>query len=195
VSAVHLQGILSHPEPEEKPFFPKRFQFVGIDLSANGNFPAMLKHNLLRHWPIPELVLNAASFFGFLQFYSNFIPHFEVRLLPLCKIMSREYTEPTSNMWTPKVNSSFKELKQSVLWDPCLYLFDHCKLSVLHTNFSAMGFGYVVCQPGDDEVSLNMTAKYMSENWFGFMTKSIYDKESRGDSSPRRFWLSSNMRQ
>ncbi len=30
-------------------FFPKRFEFIGIDVYADGNQPAMSKHNLLRH--------------------------------------------------------------------------------------------------------------------------------------------------
>jgi hypothetical protein len=132
----------------------------------------MSKHDLLRHWLIPKLVRNVASFVGFLQFYSNFIPHFEVRSLPLCKIMSRKYKEPVGNMWTPKANSSFKKLKQSVLCNPCLSWFDHCKFTVLRTNISALGFGYNLCQPGDIKVSLSMTAEYMLRNGFGFMTKS-----------------------
>jgi hypothetical protein len=72
-------------------FFPKRFKFVGISVPANGNQPAMSKHNLLRHWPLPKLVRDVASFVGFLQFYSNAIPHFEVRALPLPEILTREY--------------------------------------------------------------------------------------------------------
>jgi hypothetical protein len=58
----------------------------------------MSKHNLLCHWPIPELVRNVASFVGFLQFYSSFIPHFEVCALPLRKVMKREYTEAVGDM-------------------------------------------------------------------------------------------------
>ncbi len=81
----------------------------------------MSKHNLLRHWPLPKLVRNVASFVRFLQFYSNFIPHFEVRALPLREIMTREYTEAVGNMWTTKANSAFEELKNSVLCDPCLH--------------------------------------------------------------------------
>ncbi len=65
-----------------------------------------------------------------------------------------------------------RELKQAVLCNPCLCWFDHRKLTVLHTNFSAPGFGYVVCQPGDNEVSLSMTEKYILGIGFGFMTKS-----------------------
>jgi hypothetical protein len=64
-------------------FFLKRVEFVGIDISVDGDRPTMSKHKLLRHWPSPELVRDVASFVGFLQFYSKFIPFFEVRSLPL----------------------------------------------------------------------------------------------------------------
>jgi hypothetical protein len=117
------------------------------------------------------LVCDVASFVGFLQFHINFIPHFEVRALPLCKIVTQEYTKSVGDNRTPKANSAFEELKKSVLCNPCLCWFDHCKLTVLRINFSALGFGLVVCQPGDDECSLEMTAQYISGNGFGFMTK------------------------
>jgi hypothetical protein len=38
-------------------------------------------------------------------------------------------------------------------------------------DFSALGFGYVICQPGDDDCSLAKTTQYMSGNGFGFTTK------------------------
>jgi hypothetical protein len=91
----------------------------------------MSKHNLLRHWPVPELVCDVASFVGFLQFYSNFIPHFEIRALPLREIMKREYTEAVGDLWTAKASRAFEELEQSILIDPCLCRFDHQKLTVL----------------------------------------------------------------
>jgi hypothetical protein len=31
--------------------FPKRFEFVGINVCLDGNRPAMSKHQLLQHWP------------------------------------------------------------------------------------------------------------------------------------------------
>ena len=34
--------------------FKKRFEFVGIDVSPDGNRPAMSKHQLIEHWPKPE---------------------------------------------------------------------------------------------------------------------------------------------
>ena len=61
-------------------FFPQRLEFVGIDVSPDGNRPAMSKHELLQHWPTPILVRYVASFVGFLQFNSKFIPNFEIRV-------------------------------------------------------------------------------------------------------------------
>jgi hypothetical protein len=54
--------------------FLKRFEFVGINVCSDGNCPAMSKHQLLEHWPQPEIVHDVAKIVGFLQFYSEFIP-------------------------------------------------------------------------------------------------------------------------
>jgi hypothetical protein len=48
--------------------FPKRFEFVGIDVSFAGNCPVMSKHQLLKHWPQPETVRDVAKIVGFVQF-------------------------------------------------------------------------------------------------------------------------------
>jgi hypothetical protein len=64
-------------------FFPNRLEFVGINVSPDGNRPAMSKHKLLKHWLIPQLVCDVASFVEFLQFYSKFIPNFEIHVEPL----------------------------------------------------------------------------------------------------------------
>jgi len=85
--------------------------------------------------------------------------------------MKREYTEAVGDLWTNEASRAFEGLKRSILTDPCLRRFDHRKLTVLRTDFSALGFGYVVCQPGNDECLLAKMSQYMSGNGFGFMTK------------------------
>jgi hypothetical protein len=56
----------------------KRFEFVGIDVCSDENRPTMSKHQLLEHWPQPETVCDVAKIIGFAQFYSEFIPQFEL---------------------------------------------------------------------------------------------------------------------
>jgi hypothetical protein len=70
----------------------------------------------------------------------------------------------------PNVQSSFDFLRNSILKDPCLRHFDPAKLTFLCTDFSLKGFSYVVCQPDNDNVSLELVSQFMSGNGFHFLT-------------------------
>ena len=50
-------------------------------------------------------------------------------------------------------------------------VFDYQKLIGLWTNFSCLGFGWVLCQPGDDEASNKAVQEYCLDKGFKFMTK------------------------
>ncbi len=69
------------------------------------------------------------------------------------------------------MQATFDSLRNSILDDPCLRRFDPPKLTVLRTDFSSKGFGYVVCQPDLDSVSLELVLRFMSGNGFRFFTK------------------------
>jgi hypothetical protein len=72
-------------------WFPERSEFVGVDVTIDGNRPAQSKHQLLQSWPIPTIVQDVASFVGFAIFYSNYILLFEVRVKRLQELMKLEY--------------------------------------------------------------------------------------------------------
>jgi hypothetical protein len=59
----------------------------------------------------------------------------------------------------------------AILDDPCLKQYDHRKLLVLRTDFSAYCFGYVALQPGNDEASLSAMHTCMRGDEFLFTTK------------------------
>ena len=111
------------------------------------------------------------KFVGFMQFYSQFIPNFETRIAPLREIMLKDYTVPVGTAWTDCANASFNEMHQAILSDPVLQRYDHRKLLVLRTDFSADSFGYVACQPADDDVSLKAMNEQMRGGGFNFMRK------------------------
>jgi hypothetical protein len=157
-------------------FFLKHFEFVGIDVSMDGNHPGISKHQLLDHWPKPEFVCNVVSFIGFVQLYSAFIPYFKVRTKPLKDIMQHEYTSRVGNLWTPAAAASFDELHQCILCNPCFCHFNHKKLTILQTNFLSQDFGYIVCQPDDDDASLQLVSQNMSGNESGFITSTSKGK-------------------
>jgi hypothetical protein len=134
--------------------FPKHFEFIGIDVCLDGNCPTIPKHQLLEHWPQPETVHDVAKIIGFAQFYSKFIPHFELWIAPLCALTTKfEYTKNVAPHWSAPAQAAFEDIKQAILSNPCLKRFNHQRLIVLLMDFSSQGFVYIVCQPGDDNAS------------------------------------------
>ena len=80
----------------------------------------MSKHDLIKQWSVPELVRDIASFVGFLQFYSKFILNFEICVEPLRRIIQLEYTKVVGDLWMPEVQTTFDNLRGSILCNPCL---------------------------------------------------------------------------
>ena len=104
---------------------------------------------LLKTWPAPEFVCDVAKFIGFAQFYSRFIPNFEIRAAPLRIVTKQEYTDTIAQHWLHDTEGAWEDLKEAILLDPCIQRFDYRKLVVLCTDFSSLGFGYVLLKPGE----------------------------------------------
>lgn len=143
-------------------FFPERLEFVGIDVTPDGNRPAQSKHELLKTWPTPMIVKDVASFIGFAIFYSKFIPMFEVRISRLRELTKQEYTTTLGDQWDTSAQSAFEDIRNALLQDPVLKRFDHRKRLYLMTDFCKDGFGYCACQPGDDAPSIAAMKREMA---------------------------------
>jgi hypothetical protein len=61
-------------------------------------------------------------------------------------------------------------MHNAVLKDLCLHRYNHWKLLVLCTNFSAEGFRYITCQPADEDASMQAMHPCMHGGSFDFMT-------------------------
>jgi hypothetical protein len=133
----------------------------------------MSKHQLLEHWPQPMFIRDIAKIVGFAQFYGMFVPQCELRITPLCDLITKlEYhTEPVAPHWTTAAQDSFNNIKLAILPDPCLKHFDHNCPIVLRSDFLSKGFGYIVCQPGTDIASTVAMNTYRSGSDFSFLTK------------------------
>jgi len=163
--------------------FPLRFEFVGNDVSPDGNGPAQTKHHLLESWPKMDIVRDVTKFIGFAQFYSMYIHHFEFYIAPLREItIKSKYTDPVAPLWLDAAQRSLDDVKEAILSNPCLMCFNHHRLIVLRTDFSAKGYGFVVCQPGTDDSSEAAMVAYRSGSDFVFMTK-----EAKGNLRPIAF--------
>ena len=52
-----------------------------------------------------------ATFLGFVQYYSGFIPNFEIRMEALRTVTKQEYTKDVWPHWTPEAQTAWEGLK------------------------------------------------------------------------------------
>jgi hypothetical protein len=117
-------------------------------------------------------VRNVAKLIGFAQFYSCFIHHFELCVVPLRKLTKLKFANLVAPHWTPEAQAALDDVKNGILSDLCVLRFDHRKLIVLRTDFSSKGFGYMLCQPATDKTTLEAVQDYQDGKGFTFMTNS-----------------------
>ena len=131
-------------------FFLSRIEFVGHDVCENGNRPAQSKNNLLKTWPKFRVVRDIHIFVGFILFYAAYIPNAELRMFKLRELMKLPYEGSMALLATAEHYTKQNDMLQVLLADPCIARFDPEIRCYLTTNFSAIGFAYILCQPGSD---------------------------------------------
>ena len=146
-------------------------EFVGIDVSQDGNRPTMSKHRLLQTWPSPITIHDIASLIGLANFYPNFIPHFEVRTKRLHEIIKLVYLEPLAPQSDNAAKTEWEDIKDAMLSDYCIMRFDHRKCQYLCTDFSSIRFGYTATQPGYDKEFPAAMHHEITEGLCEFMVK------------------------
>ncbi len=104
--AQSVPSLQSFTQPSQEPFFSPCFKFVGIDVCLDGNCPVKSRHWLLETWPAPEIVQDVAKLIGFCQFYSCFIPNFEIRVAPLRDVTKQKYTNTVGPFRAPKAQGA-----------------------------------------------------------------------------------------
>jgi hypothetical protein len=72
----------------------------------------------------------------------------------LHKLTKNEYTNPVAPLWTDTAQAALEDMKNAIISNPFLQQFDYQKLMVLCTDFSALGFGYMLLQPGNNNASI-----------------------------------------
>ena len=90
---------------------------MGHDVCENGNRPAQSKHQLLKTWPDFKIARDIASFLGFLNFYSLYVPYFEQWAAALRPLEKLETEADITQLITPEVAEARKDLIEAILID------------------------------------------------------------------------------
>jgi hypothetical protein len=139
-------------------FLTNRIEYVGHDITPNGNCPAKSKFDLVTDWPLPTNGQSLGSFIGLLTFYNIYCPFFEIRVKPLCALERQHHQKPIpSAMWTPTLTCRWDELKLAIT-SPCLGRYDSLLPCVLKTDWAGTGMGWILMQPDHSPASTTTLA-------------------------------------
>jgi hypothetical protein len=141
-------------------FLDNRIEYVGHDITPDGNCPAQSKFDLITDWPLPATGQSLISFIGLLTFYVVYCPWFEIRVKPL-RALERAYHRKAipSIEWTPPLRELWEELKVGITSSPCIARYDATLPCFLKTDWSANGMGWVLMQPDNSAASTEALAK------------------------------------
>jgi hypothetical protein len=128
-------------------FLKERFEYVGHDITANGNCPASSKFDLVADWALPMNGQGLCSFISLCNYYHHFCPWFEVAVKPFHSLI-----------WTPDLVSLFAKLKSDIVSSPLLAHYDSSKPCFLQTDWSASAFGFILMQPDNSPESISALA-------------------------------------
>ena len=144
---------------EKCEFFYPRVEYVGHDLTAEGQHPARSKYQLIADWALPATARNLQSFVSLCGFYQKYQPWFEIHIKGLRRLIGKYRGDVIPLMaWSPALLHTFNQLKQGLTSSPCLARPDPSKPFFLKTDWSRVGMGYILMQPDDSPAAAAATA-------------------------------------
>ena len=99
-------------------------EFVGHDVCINGNHPYQPKHSLTKTWPPFKVARDVASFLGFLNFYSIYIPYFEQRVAYLLTLAKFDMDHDITGILKIEHESAKVDMINAIISDPCIARYD-----------------------------------------------------------------------
>ena len=145
-------------------FLKKRFEFVGHDILSMGNTTAQSKYDLINDWILPVTGDGLHSFVSLCNFYTKFLPLFEMKVAPLRQLYTKYLHQKIPQMaWSKDLIYLFEALKKDLTTEPVLARYDSTKPIFLKTDWSSLGMSFILMQPGNDKKS-DEASKSLLEN-------------------------------
>ncbi|RFN44864.1 pol polyprotein [Fusarium flagelliforme] len=159
-------------EPEKSYFYVKKVDFLGHTILLGEIRMDRKKISAVRDWPIPTTVKEVQSFLGFANYYRRFIKDFSKIANPLTELTKKD----TKFIWHDKAQQAFEKLRDAILSEPVLIIFDPKKEIELETDSSDFALGGQIGQR-DDQGVLHPIAFYSHKLHGAELNYPIYDKE------------------
>ncbi len=155
---VHNKGFLQHLAHLEKLF--KRLHEVNMKIhlkkcefvitSVIYLQHRILSNGIMAHWakviailemPNPTYVHTLKSFIGLCNYYKIYVQDFDTIVHPLYALLKKDVVWT----WSEEAQEAFNTLHEKLSEFPILRRLDFSKVLILHTDWSALGIGVILC--------------------------------------------------
>lgn len=159
-------------EPEKSFFHVQEVNFLGHTIRPNEIRMEQGKVAAVKDWEEPKTVKEVQAFLGFANYYRRFIKDYGKIAAPLHDITKKEI----EFQWNDEQHRAFCEIKERILSEPVLRMFDPTREVELETDASDFAISAQIGQK-DDEGKLHPVAFYSKKLHGAELNYPIYDKE------------------
>ena len=143
-------------------FLEPELQFVGRDISAAGNSPAVSKFAAFRELPPPSGWTELRMIVGMFGFYAAWLERYEFRIRLYRRLQSLQpapgqltrvqETELMKTLWLPEHQALFEQLKSEILAKPVLARPDSNRRFYIKTDWCSNGMAAALLQADPDDL-------------------------------------------
>ena len=143
-------------------FLEPELQFVGRDISAAGNSPAVSKFAAFRELPPPSGWTELRMIVGMFGFYAAWLERYEFRIRLYHRLQSLQpapgqltrvqETELMKTLWLPEHQALFEQLNSEILAKPVLARPDSNRRFYIKTDWCSNGMAAALLQADPDDL-------------------------------------------
>ena len=111
-------------------------------VGCNGIKADPAKIEAIKNFPAPKDLINLKSYLGLANQVGEFCPDMKQTLVPFKELLSSK----NASMWNQKLQEAFDKSKEILCSDLVLKRFDATKQTIVLTDTSRLGLGYVLIQ-------------------------------------------------
>ena len=128
--------------PKKCLFCAREIKILGHLVSSDGVRPDPEKVKAVSNFPVPRNVHDVRSFLGLCSYFRRFIKGFCYLAAPLQMLLKGD----AKYHWDSEQEEAFNNLKEALISDPVLGLYDEKAPTEIHTDASGFGIGAVLVQ-------------------------------------------------
>ena len=127
-------------------FLQTKVHYLGHDIENGELKPGMQKMPAIEKFPQPKNVHQVRQFLGLTGYFRKFIKNYSIIAAPISKLTRKD----VPFYWGPEQTQAANTLKEALLKQPVLAIYNPQAETELHTDASAEGIGAILLQKQSD---------------------------------------------